>query len=114
MRDLLYYSSHAGVETVLRILSLDSEVASILLEDDFTPMDLDKNVLEDFSILCLPLMGVELLELQQAQLPYSVKIKKLFEQMDTIRYEVQFIPGLTSIVDRLMGKRLDDNSSSRE
>lgn len=114
MRDLLYYSSHEGVDTVLRILSLDAEVASILLEDDFTPMALDNNVLEDFSILCLPLMSVELSELQQSQVPYSVKIKKLFEQMDTIRYEVQFIPGLTSIVEKLMGKKIDDNSSPRE
>lgn len=111
MRDLLFYSSYNGIGTALTLSSLDPEVASVLLEDDFQLPTLDPNVVNDFALLCLPYSNSDLLEIQQSSLPYSVRIKSLFNSIDFVRYDSQIL-GLEGIVDSLLGTELNDNSSS--
>lgn len=114
-RDLIYYVSSYNMDDILKMLSLDSTIASILLEDDFEIKKINPNVINDFSILCIPLFDNELFSIQQNKtIPYEIRIAKLFEQIDSVRQDICEVPGLDSIVDKLLGDSIDDSSTFRE
>ena len=114
-RDLIYYVSSYSIDDILNMLSLDATIASILLEDDYEVKQINPNVVNDFSILCIPLFDNDLFSLQQNKtIPYEIRISKLFEQIDSVRQDVCEIPGLAAIVDKLLGDSIDDSSTFRE
>lgn len=64
MRDILFALKDVGVESLFPALSLDSTVASLLIEDGYEYPEIDNYIVDNYVFLTLPIFDVELEEVQ--------------------------------------------------
>lgn len=122
MRDLIYYLSDLNIDLVLNLLSLDSTICSILLEDDYVLPELNPNVIRDFYLVTLPIldtlsMGGDSSEsddsfsngVSKNTMSYEKRIEIIRKNYNNLTVSYKEIPCFIDIIEKSMGDVINDS-----
>ena len=105
MRDILYSLQYNGVESLYVPLSLDSTVASLLIEDDYIYPEVDPYVIDNYVFLALPIFDVELEEIQN-DLSKNLKsrIVGVLDNVETLYSQYKDLEDLNTVFKEAVGE----------
>lgn len=114
MRDFLYFSSLEGLDSILGMLYLDDDLCSLLLEDSYEYTKLQKNILDNYGVLSLPLFDEEATAQQRNFIrSHNSRIKGVLDDASNLVVAYKHFPSLTEKLNKYVGDVLDGNSSTR-